>query len=58
MAVDFILLEEETGVRPLYGVIVKGDGSREIVFEFVSGGKKSIITYRRKYQRPPSWVAS
>jgi hypothetical protein len=34
------------------------DGSKEIVFEFVSGGKKSIITYRRKYQRPPEWVAS
>ena len=33
-------------------------GSREIVFEFVSRGKKSIITYRRKYQRPPEWVAS
>jgi hypothetical protein len=32
------------------------DGSREIVFEFVSGGKKSTITYRRKYQRPPDWV--
>src|ERR1700690_1147702 len=28
------------------------DGSREIIFEFVSGGKKSIITYRRKYKRP------
>ena len=34
------------------------DGSKEIIFEFVSGGKKSKITYRRKYQRPPAWVAS
>lgn len=33
------------------------DGSREIIFEFVSGGKKSKITYRRKYQRPPAWVS-
>jgi hypothetical protein len=32
------------------------DGSREIIFEFVSGGKKSTITYRRKYQRPPEWM--
>jgi hypothetical protein len=32
-------------------------GSKEIVFEFVSGGKKSKITYRRKYQRPPAWVS-
>src|SRR3954453_11909361 len=31
MAVYFILLEEETGVRPPYGVIVTGDGRREIV---------------------------
>lgn len=34
------------------------DGSKEIVFEFVSGGKKSKITYRQKYQRPPGWVSS
>jgi len=34
------------------------DGSRLIIFEFVSGGKKSRITYRLKYQRPPGWVAS
>ena len=33
------------------------DGSKEIIFEFISGGKKSIITYRRKYQRPPAWVS-
>jgi hypothetical protein len=33
------------------------DGTKLIIFEFVSGGKKSIITYRRKYQRPPGWVA-
>ncbi len=33
------------------------DGSKEIIFEFVSGGKKSKITYRRKYQRPPAWVS-
>jgi hypothetical protein len=33
------------------------DGSKKIIFEFVSGGKKSIITYRRKYQRPPAWVS-
>jgi hypothetical protein len=34
------------------------DGSKEIIFEFVSGGKKSRIVYRQKYQRPPGWVAS
>ena len=34
------------------------DGSKEIIFEFESGGKKSKITYRRKYQRPPGWVSS
>jgi hypothetical protein len=33
------------------------DGNKLIIFEFVSGGKKSKITYRRKYQRPPGWVA-
>src|SRR4029077_16343327 len=33
------------------------DGSKIIIFEFVSGGKKSKITYRRKYQRPPAWVS-
>src|SRR5580693_3003951 len=34
------------------------DGSKQIIFEFVSEGKKSKITYRRKYQRPPAWVSS
>jgi hypothetical protein len=34
------------------------DGSKEIIFEFESGGKRSKITYRRKYQRPPAWVSS
>ncbi len=33
------------------------DGSKFIIFEFVSGGKRSKITYRRKYQRPPAWVS-
>src|SRR5271169_1027693 len=33
------------------------DGSKAIIFEFVSRGKKSKITYRRKYQRPPAWVS-
>jgi hypothetical protein len=33
------------------------DGSKEIIFTFISGGKKSKITYRRKYQRPDGWVA-
>jgi len=33
------------------------DGSKEIIFEFVSAGKKSKITYRRKYQRPPAWAS-
>jgi hypothetical protein len=33
------------------------DGSKEIVFEFISGGKKSRITYRRNFQRPPGSVA-
>jgi hypothetical protein len=33
------------------------DGSKEIIFEFLSNGKKSKITYRRKYQRPPAWVS-
>jgi CRISPR-associated exonuclease Cas4 len=31
MAVYFLLLEEGTGLRPPYGVIVTGDGRREIV---------------------------
>lgn len=31
------------------------DGPEKIVFEFVSGGKKSKITYRENYQRPPDW---
>ena len=34
------------------------DGNKEIIFIFESGGKKSKITYRRKYQRPPAWVSS
>jgi hypothetical protein len=34
------------------------DGSKEIVFEFVSRGKKSRIVYRRKYERPSGWFAS
>lgn len=33
------------------------EGSKQIIFEFISGGKKSKITYRRKYQRPPAWVS-
>jgi hypothetical protein len=33
------------------------DGSKQIIFEFISRGKKSKITYRRKYQRPPAWVS-
>src|ERR1700687_4948068 len=33
------------------------DGSKEIIFEFMSGGKKSKITYHRKYERSPGWVA-
>ena len=35
----------------------KLNGSKEIIFEFVSGGKKSKITYRRKFVRPPAWVS-
>jgi hypothetical protein len=34
------------------------DGSKQIVFEFVSRGKKSRIIYRRKYQRPSGWFAT
>ncbi len=33
------------------------DGSKKIVFEFISHGKKSRITYRKKFQRPSGWVA-
>ena len=33
-------------------------GSKKIIFEFVSGGKKSRIIYRQKYQRPSGWVSS
>ena len=33
------------------------EGSKKIIFEFLSGGKKSKITYRRKYERPPAWVS-
>lgn len=32
-------------------------GSKEIIFDFLSGGKRSKIVYRRKYQRPPAWVS-
>jgi hypothetical protein len=32
-------------------------GNKQIVFEFLSGGQRSKITYRRKYQRPPAWVS-
>ena len=34
------------------------DGSKWIIFEFISGGKRSKITYRRKYQRSPGWYSS
>ncbi len=34
------------------------DGSKEIIFEFETDGKKSKVIYRRKYQRPPAWVSS
>jgi hypothetical protein len=30
---------------------------KKIIFEFLSGGQKSTITYRRKFQRPPAWVS-
>lgn len=33
-------------------------GSKEIIFDFLSNGKKSKIIYRRKYQRPPAWFSS
>jgi hypothetical protein len=33
------------------------DGRKEIVFEFLSGGKKSRITYQREFKRPPGSVA-
>jgi hypothetical protein len=34
------------------------DSSKEIVFEFISGGKMNKIIYRQKYKRPSGWVAS
>ncbi len=34
------------------------DGSRKIIFEFFSEGKKSKIIYRRKYQRPTAWYST
>jgi hypothetical protein len=36
----------------------ESDGSKNIIFEFVSGGRKSKITYREKYERPAGWVSS
>ncbi len=33
------------------------DGSKKIVFEFISHGKKNRITYRKKFERPTSSVA-
>jgi hypothetical protein len=33
------------------------DGSKKIVFEFISHGKKNRITYRKKFERPASSVA-
>jgi hypothetical protein len=32
-------------------------GRKWIIFEFISGGKKSKITYKREYQRSPGWVS-
>jgi hypothetical protein len=34
------------------------DGNEDIIFEFVSGGKKSKIIYHQKYERPAGWVSS
>lgn len=34
------------------------DGSKWIIFEFFSGGKRSKITYRREYVRAPGWYSS
>src|ERR1700674_3858524 len=33
------------------------DGSKKIVFEFISHGKKNRITYQKKFQRQSGWVA-
>lgn len=34
------------------------DGNnKQIIFEFISNGKRNRIVYRRKYQRPPAWVS-
>ncbi len=33
------------------------DGSKKIVFEFISHGKKNRITYRKKFQRPSGGIA-
>src|ERR1035437_4468198 len=34
------------------------DGNKDIIIESRACGKRSRITYRRKYHRPPGWVAS
>ncbi len=34
------------------------DGKKRIIFDYVSGGKKHRIIYRRKYQRPPGWMST
>lgn len=58
MGVYFILIEEESGQRPPYGVIVTGNGSREIVRNtdelraWVLGIAEQIRAVRKKPQEP------
>jgi hypothetical protein len=34
------------------------DGTKAIIFDFISGGKKKRITYRRKFEAPPGWLSA
>jgi hypothetical protein len=33
-------------------------GRKKIIFEYISGGKKHRITYRRKFERPEGWFSA
>lgn len=39
------------------GEMARLDGGKKIIFDFVSGGKKSRITYQREFERPPGSIS-
>ena len=34
------------------------DGTKGIIFDFISSGKNKRITYRRKFEAPPGWLSA